>query len=103
MATMACHDCGTAVAQSARSCPLCGSRYPAGPHRRARRAPRIGVEQRNDRCFAASVISLGTLAACYGFATSSSPFGAVVAVLVYGVGGMIAGVPVGFAINIIRG
>jgi hypothetical protein len=45
----------------------------------------------------------GTLCAAYGFATSASTFGAFFAVGGYGLLGLIIGVPVGFAINFMRG
>jgi hypothetical protein len=103
MKTIGCHDCGNPVAPSARQCPHCGSRELAGPYEpKPKRQRVIGSEQRNDRNLAAASLALGVLGACYGYATSSSMLGAILATLCYGIAGMTVGVPIGFAINFLR-
>jgi DNA-directed RNA polymerase subunit RPC12/RpoP len=103
MKTIGCHDCGNPVALSARQCPHCGSKELAGPYEPKPKRPRvIGIEQRNDRNLAATSLALGLLGACYGYATSSSMLGAILATLSYGLVGVTVGVPIGFAINFLR-
>lgn len=103
MGTITCHDCGKNVSLSARACPACGSREPAGPARMGRRAPRkIGIEGLNDRGLAITSLALGLLGACYGFATSTGTMGAIFFTVLYGFAGVTIGVPIGFAINLIR-
>jgi DNA-directed RNA polymerase subunit RPC12/RpoP len=103
MATINCHDCGKPVSLSARACPGCGSRDLAGPVRTRRKVPRkIGIEGLNDRNLAVASLSLGLLGACYGFATSTGTIGAIFFTALYGLVGVTIGVPIGFAINVIR-
>ena len=103
MNTINCHDCGKPVSLSARQCPQCGSKELAGPYKPSKSAARKnGIEQRNDRALAATSLSLGVLGACYGFATSASTLGAVFGTLTYGIAGVTVGVPIGFAINLLR-
>src|SRR4051794_39653376 len=103
MKTIGCHDCGNPVSPSARQCPHCGSKELAGPHEpKPKRRRIVGIEQRNDRNLAATSLALGVLGACYGYATSSSVLGAVLATLSYGFVGVTVGVPIGFAINFLR-
>jgi hypothetical protein len=103
MRTLTCHDCGKPVSLSARACPACGSREPAGPVRTGRRAPRrIGIERLNDRNLAVTSLALGLLGACYGFATSTGAMSAIFFTALYGFVGVTVGVPIGFAINLIR-
>lgn len=60
MGTVNCHDCGKLVSFSASACPSCGSRTPAGPPRRTRRAPRrINIEGTNDHVLACTTLALG--------------------------------------------
>jgi hypothetical protein len=85
MRTVTCHDCGKPVSLSARACPVCGSREPAGPVRSGRRAPRkIDIERLNDRNLAVTSLALGLLGACYGFATSTGAMSAIFFTALYG-------------------
>src|SRR5260221_2104201 len=103
MKTIGGKDCENPVALSARHCPHCGSRELAGPYEpKPKRRRVLGIEQRNDRNLAATSLALGVFGACYGYATSSSMLGAILATLSYGLVGVTVGVPIGFAINFLR-
>jgi hypothetical protein len=102
--TISCADCSNLVSFSARYCPHCGSIEPSGPYIfSARETHRHRIEYRNDRNLAISAVAFGTLGAAYGFATSTSTIGAFFAVGTYGLFGILVGVPVGCAINFMRG
>jgi hypothetical protein len=103
MEIISCHDCGKVVSLSARRCLNCGSREPAGPYRPSKRqARKFRIEERNDRGLATTSLALGLLGACYGYAASSSTLGAIFATFTYGFLGILIGVPIGFAINLLR-
>jgi hypothetical protein len=101
MKTIDCHDCTGPVSLNARQCPHCGSTAPSGPYRP--RAPhKFRIEERNDRGLVLTSLALGTLGACYGYATSASALGALFATFAYGFLGILIGVPIGFVINFLR-
>lgn len=104
MKLISCHDCNSPVSSSASACPKCGSRQPAGPpnatHRK--RPPIYNVEARNDRNMIAIAIGLGVFGVLYGIGTSSGPVGGFVLGILYGVVGILIGVPVAFLVNITR-
>jgi hypothetical protein len=98
-----CHDCGGAVSFRAGNCPHCGSVEPAGPHVFNRKeARRHRIEERNDRNLVVVTLSCGLVGGLYGAAGSASALGAVLAGFGYGMVGVLAGVPIAFAINVTR-
>lgn len=100
---ISCHDCGKPVSLSARQCPQCGSRDPAGPVRVSRRASRaIGAEARNDRTLIWMIAILGAIGALYGIEVSSTMLGEIIFGALYGFVGVCAAVPLAFAINVTR-
>jgi hypothetical protein len=98
-----CHDCGSPVSLNARWCPRCGSKDFAGPVRASRRARIVGAEARNDRTLVLMVTALGSIGALYGIETGSGWMREAVGALVYGFIGVVAAVPIAFAVNITRG
>ena len=98
-----CHDCGNPVSISARWCPECGSKDLAGPVRPGRRASRtLGAEARNDRTLILFMTMLGATGAIYGAKTGSNWLSEAWFTLLYGFIGVVAGVPIAFAINVTR-
>jgi hypothetical protein len=103
METIICHDCEKPVSFSAAVCPQCGSIEPRGPYRHNRRAiRRHRIEERNDRTLIVFMIALGAIGAFYGAKTGSSWVSEAVFTLLYGFVGVVAGVPIAFAINVTR-
>lgn len=101
---MDCPDCGNKLSRSARHCPLCGATELHGPPQLGRRAPRIiGIEDKNDHTLVTCALTLGAIGACYGYAVSTGPISAILWLTVYGFVGLMIGVPLAFAINLIRG
>jgi hypothetical protein len=99
-----CHDCGRPVSFSAVSCPHCGSTEPSGPYKFSKKQlRRLRVEQRNDNILVITAVACSCAGALYGVLLSSSTLGAILAGLGYGATGLLAGVPIGFAINMTRG
>lgn len=99
-----CPDCGSKLSRSAHRCPQCGATELHGPLRLGRRAPRIiGIEGKNDSTLAICSLTGGALGACYGYAVSSGAISAMVWVPLYGLLGLMIGVPLAFAINLMRG
>jgi len=99
-----CHDCGGQVSFRAASCPHCGSPEPSGPYVFSRKElRRHRIEYRND--INLLVTSLGCAAAggLYGAIASSGGLGAILHGLLYGLLGLLIGVPIAFAINVTRG
>jgi hypothetical protein len=94
-----CHDCGSPVSLSARWCPQCGSKDLAGPLPASRT---VGVQARNDRTTFLMVAMLGAIGVFYGIETGSSWVREAVSALLYGFIGVIAAVPIAFAINVTR-
>jgi hypothetical protein len=100
---ISCHDCGKPVSLSARQCPQCGSRDPAGPVRVSRRASRsIGAEARNDRTLIWMMVVLGAVGAFYGVEISTALFGEIIFGALYSFVGVCIAVPLAFAINVTR-
>ena len=98
-----CHDCGKPVSPSARQCPQCGSKEPAGPYRPSRRAARRnGIEERNDRTLVLMVMALGAIGALYGVEIDSTLYGKLLSGALYGFVGVCAAVPLAFAVNVTR-
>jgi hypothetical protein len=103
MKLIKCHDCGNPVALTATTCTRCGSRDPIGPLRLSTRdRRRFRIEERNDRTMVIVITTLGAIGVLYGVETSSSSIGAAVAGLLYGLVGMAIGLPLAFAMNILR-
>jgi hypothetical protein len=103
METIDCHDCGNFVSFSAIRCPHCGSSEPSGPYRMsAKEARRHRAEYRNDKRLAATALTFAFLGGAYGFATSTGMFGAIFWVSAYSLFGLLVGIPVGAALNILR-
>ena len=101
---MDCPDCGSKLSRSAARCPQCGSTELHGPLRLGRRAPRmIGIEGKNDRTLVVCSLVLGAIGACYGYAVSAGAFSAILWAPLYGLLGLMIGVPLAFAINLMRG
>jgi hypothetical protein len=99
-----CHDCGGQVSFRAASCPHCGSPEPSGPYVFSKKEiRRHRIEYRND--INLLVTSLGCAAAggLYGALVSTGGLGAFLHGLVYGLLGLLIGVPIAFAINVTRG
>jgi hypothetical protein len=91
------------VSFSAVACPQCGSREPAGPYKMsAKEARRHRGEERNDRNLATISLALGGIGALYGLASGSSALGTIIAVIGYGLLGVMVGVPLAFAVNMTR-
>jgi hypothetical protein len=97
-----CHDCGSPVSLSARWCPQCGSKDIAGPVRASRASHTIGAEARNDRTLMLMIAALGALGAFYGIEIGSNWMRELVGALLYGFVGIVAAVPIAFAVNITR-
>ncbi len=98
-----CHDCGGAVSFRAANCPHCGSVEPAGPYVfNKKEARRHRLEERNDRNLVVVTLSCGLIGALYGAGGHATASGAVLAVVGYGMLGLLIGVPLAFAINITR-
>jgi hypothetical protein len=93
---ISCHDCGEAISFSAVACPNCGSREPTGLQVFSTEETRRQV--RNDHTLAVTVLACGAAGVLYGVAWSFDLTSAVVGGLVYGIAGMLVGVPIGFAI-----
>jgi hypothetical protein len=98
-----CHDCGSPVSPNARCCPQCGSKDIAGPVRASRRARIVGLEAKNDRTLVVMVCTLGAIGVLYGIETGSDWTGEAIRALLYCFFGIVAAVPIAFAINITRG
>ena len=98
-----CHDCGGAVSFRAANCPHCGSLEPGGPYVFNRKeARRHRIEERNDRNLVIVSLACGLLGAIYGASGSATMVAAVLSGLVYGLAGVVIGVPIAFAINVTR-
>ena len=99
-----CHDCGGQVSFRAANCPHCGSPEPSGPYVFSREEiRRHRVEYRNDINLAITSLGCAAAGGLYGVITSSSGLGAVLHGLLYGLLGLLVGVPIAFAINVTRG
>lgn len=102
--TIDCHDCGKPVSFSAAACPQCGSREPSGPYRKSEKEARgHRIEERNDRNLIVTTIALAAFGVAYGWMTSSTTIGAIVAAFGYGMVGSLVGAPLGFAANMLLG
>jgi hypothetical protein len=93
-----CHDCGNPVSLNARWCPQCGSKDLAGPVRASRRARIVGIDAQNDRTLLWMVVTLGVIAH-----SGSGWMREAIGALFYGFIGVVAAVPIAFAVNITRG
>jgi uncharacterized membrane protein YeaQ/YmgE (transglycosylase-associated protein family) len=103
METIFCHDCEKPVSFSAAACPQCGSIEPRGPYRHSRREiRRHRIEERNDRTLITFMIVLGSIGAFYGAKTGSNWVSEAWFTLLYGFVGVVAAVPIAFAINVTR-
>jgi hypothetical protein len=98
-----CHDCGNPISLNARWCPQCGSKDLAGPVRASRRARIVGIDAQNDRTLLWMVVNLGVIGALYGIGTGSGWMREAIGALFYGFIGVVAAVPIAFAVNITRG
>ena len=99
-----CHDCGGQVAFRAASCPHCGSPEPAGPYVFSRTdIRRHRIEYRNDINLAVTSLGCAAAGGLYGAIVSSTGLEAILHGLVYGLFGLLIGVPIAFAINVTRG
>src|ERR1700726_2922946 len=97
-----CYDCGKPVSFSAAACPQCGSIEPSGPYRHnSREIRRHRIEERNDRTLIMLMVVLGAIGAFYGAKTGSS-WVSKAAFTLYGFVGVVAGVPIAFAISVTR-
>lgn len=102
--TADCYDCGKPVSFSAIRCLHCGSREPLGsPEMTYKAAHSHRIEERNDRNLIVTALCLGVVGGYYGWSTSSSTVGAVVAAVIYGLLGLAVGAPLGFAANLALG
>jgi hypothetical protein len=63
----------------------------------------IGIEGKNDRTLVMCALTLGAIGVCYGYAVSSGAISAMVWAPLYGLLGLMIGVPLAFAINLMRG
>jgi hypothetical protein len=63
----------------------------------------IGIEGKNDRTLVVCSLVLGAIGACYGYAVSAGAFSAILWAPLYGLLGLMIGVPLAFAINLMRG
>jgi len=98
-----CHDCNIPVSFSARSCPGCGSREPAGPYRFSAKEARLHrIEHRNDNTLVTVTIVSGVIGAVFGVLTSSGTFGAWFGGFGYGLLGVLVGPPLAFVANMVR-
>jgi uncharacterized membrane protein YeaQ/YmgE (transglycosylase-associated protein family) len=98
-----CHDCEKPVSFSAAACPQCGSIEPRGPYRHSRREiRRHRIEERNDRTLIMFMVVLGVIGAFYGAKTGSNLLSETWFTLLDGFVGIVAAVPIAFAINVTR-
>ena len=98
-----CHDCGGQVSFRAANCPHCGSPEPSGPYVFSREElRRHRVEYRNDINLGVTSLACAALGGCYGATVGSSGLGAIISGVLYGVLGLLVGVPIAFAINVTR-
>jgi hypothetical protein len=99
-----CHDCLRPISFRAVSCPHCGSAEPTGPYVFGKKeARRLRLEQRNDDNLLVTTVACTAGGALYGVLVSSNVIGAIAGGFGYGLVGLLAGVPVAFAINMTRG
>jgi hypothetical protein len=99
-----CHDCGGQVSFRAASCPHCGSPEPSGPYVFSREEiRRHRVELRNDINLGVTSLACAAAGGLYGALLGSSGPGAILHGILYGVLGLLVGVPIAFAINVTRG
>jgi hypothetical protein len=91
------------VSLSAQWCPQCESKDIAGPVRASRRASRtVGAEARNDRTLMSMVVTLGAIGALYGIEIESGWIRQAIGALLCGFIGIVAAVPIAFAVKITR-
>ncbi len=99
-----CHDCGGRVSFRAASCPHCGSPEPSGPYVFSQQEIRNHrIEYRNDINLAITSLACAAVGGLYGAIVSSGGLAAILHGLLYGLLGLLIGVPVAFAINVTRG
>jgi hypothetical protein len=99
-----CHDCGGQVSFRAASCPHCGSLEPSGSYVFSKREiRRHRIEQRNDANLIVTSAACTAAGALYGAIGGVTTAGAILGGLIYGLAGLLVGVPIAFAINVTRG
>jgi hypothetical protein len=62
----------------------------------------IGIEGKNDRTLVTCALTLCALGTCYGYAGSTGAVSALLWVPLYGLLGLMIGVPLAFVINLMR-
>jgi hypothetical protein len=78
-------------------------RLDAGPIRASRRASRsVGAEAKNDRTLIWMMVTFGAIGAFYGIEIGSNWMSEAVGALLYGFIGIVAAVPIAFAVNVTR-
>jgi hypothetical protein len=92
-----CTSCSDVVSLTASICPTCGSKEYFGSHKR-----RHAREEINDNTVIYTAIAALLFGIVHGIATSSGVFGAIFNATWQGTVGLLFGVPIGFAINIMR-
>jgi hypothetical protein len=98
-----CYDCGKPVSFSAAACPQYGSIEPSGPYRHNRREiRRHRIEERNDRTLIVFMRARRGRGVLWPPKTGSSWVSEAVFTLLYGFVGVVAAVPIAFAINVTR-
>jgi hypothetical protein len=92
-----CVDCNNVVAVSASSCPSCGSKTYFGVHKR-----RYAHEETNDNILIGTTVATFLFGIVHGIAVSEGTLGAIFNAAWQGTLGLLVGVPIGFAINMMR-
>jgi hypothetical protein len=92
-----CLDCNEVVALSASWCPRCGSKAYFGVHKQ-----RHAREATNDSVLIGTTVATLLFGIVHGIAVRSGTLSAIFNASWQGALGLLVGVPIGFAINIIR-